>query len=226
MKLLLKRLFSHKVILWVFIAEYAGMLAAVMLFHEDIGSEEGNYLWCKISMNIVTSFFVLFEGILTNAEFNGSKLMLTLPNAKTLHTRDMPLFFSLFSFVLSAAASAAYSVFILASGRDIANISDFLLIAAAGVFVQSVVGTVMVSLRAVGQFLGIILLLCTSNGLLFFDNLISYQMDNGFGLPVWQSLLIFVGAFPAGIVIAIVLAHLGWSKRAAPNNAPPVTNHA
>lgn len=214
LKILFNRWFSHKIMLIFSLVFFVGMLTAVMLLHAEPGVNddyEDNYLMCKVCGLFPMIFGALISTIFVSAAVTGNRFMRSIPAAKCLYTKSVPVFGTILSFGWGIATNIVYAAFILISGRDICNISDMLLMSAVIGIICTIWSTLMLSSRT-GVILGI---LCYLPCLLVMGAVhalpekITYE---GFGLPVWAAALIFCGALLLGAAAAAVIAGISYYK--------------
>ena len=119
---------------------------------------------------------------------------------------DIPVFSTLTTFAWLSLSVLAYSVFILVTDRDIANISDILVPAAILGFVFTIVMCCLLTLKyGVAAFFVYYLPV-----LVVMD--IFGAMDSGTGIPLWLAVVLYFVAFGAGLGVSALIAGLAFAK--------------
>lgn len=209
LKLLINRYTKHRIMLLVSVLLMAGMLAAVIIFHADMGAEStesGDYMLCKIMALFPVVIAADLPVIFMAYETQGSRFMRATPCAARMYRVDIPVFSALTTFAWFSLSVLAYSVFILVTGRDIANISDILVPAAILGFVFTIVMCCLLTLRygTVAFFVYYLPVLVVMG--------IFGAMDNGTGIPLWLAIVLYFVAFGAGLGVSALIAGLAFTK--------------
>lgn len=208
LKLLFKRWVSHKVFFLCTLILFVGMMAAVMIFHENPGNyenDDADYLMCKLCALLPMVLGMLVMGILLTSEIVGNRFMRAIPAADKLFTLGFPLFGLIISLGWGLAINLTYAAFILISGGDICNISDMLMITAPFALFCTIMLPFMFSSRY-GAVFGMMMyfpFLFLMWGISSLPEKMKYE---GFGLPVWESALITSAAYLLGFVIGLVIS--------------------
>lgn len=209
LKLLINRYTKHRIMLLVSVLLMAGMLAVVMIFHADMGAEStesGDYMLCKIMALFPVVIAADLPVIFMAYETQGSRFMRATPCAARMYRVDIPVFSTLTTFAWLSLSVLAYSVFILVTGRDIANISDILVPAAILGFVFTIVMCCLLTLKyGVAAFFVYYLPV-----LVVMD--IFGAMDSGTGIPLWLAVVLYFVAFGAGLGVSALIAGLAFAK--------------
>ena len=209
LKLLINRYTKHRIMLLVSVLLMAGMLAAVIIFHADMGAEStesGDYMLCKIMALFPVVTAADLPVIFMAYETQGSRFMRATPCAARMYRVDIPVFSTLTTFAWLSLSVLAYSVFILVTGRDIANISDILVPAAILGFVFTIVMCCLLTLKyGVAAFFVYYLPV-----LVVMD--IFGAMDSGTGIPLWLAVVLYFVAFGAGLGVSALIAGLAFAK--------------
>ena len=209
LKLLINRYTKHRIMLLVSVLLMAGMLAAVIIFHADMGAEStesGDYMLCKIMALFPVVIAADLPVIFMAYETQGSRFMRATPCAARMYRVDIPVFSTLTTFAWLSLEVLAYSVFILVTDRDIANISDILVPAAILGFVFTIVMCCLLTLKyGVAAFFVYYLPV-----LVVMD--IFGAMDNGTGIPLWMAVVLYFVAFGAGLGVSALIAGLAFTK--------------
>ncbi len=209
LKLLINRYTKHRIMLLVSVLLMAGMLAAVMIFHADMGAEStesGDYMLCKIMALFPVVIAADLPVIFMAYETQGSRFMRATPCAARMYSVGIPVFSALTTFAWLSLSVLAYSVFILVTGRDIANISDLLVPAAILGFVFTIVMCCLLTLKyGVAAFFVYYLPV-----LVVMD--IFGAMDSGTGIPLWLAVVLYFVAFGAGLGVSALIAGLAFAK--------------
>lgn len=209
LKLLYRRYFSHRRILLGSALFFAAMTAAVFVFHSDPGDPDVDYIMCKVCAQIPVVFGLLLPGIFMVQDTMGNRFMRSVPCARGLYMRGIPLFSTITAACWSAALNVIYAAFILLTGRDICNISDMLIITSIMAGLMAFVICAAMCLR-----LGSLLLVEFYAPLMFLSLAFigSDTAENGFGLPLWAGLLICCGTFLAVLALGALTAGIAYAK--------------
>lgn len=208
LKLLFKRWFSHRIFCLITLLLFVGMMTAVMIFHEDPGnyeSDEADYLMCKICALLPMVLGILIPSILMTAEIYGNRFMRAIPAADKMFTLGFPVFGLAVSLGWGVMTNLVYGLFILFSGRDICNISDMLLLTAPIALFCAIMPAFMFSSR-VGSVFGMLMYFPFLFLMFWISSLSEKVKYDGFGLPVWASLLILAAAYLAGFAVGAVIS--------------------
>ncbi len=214
LKILLNRWFSHRILCFITFILFAGMMTAVMIFHEDLGNyddAEADYLMCKICALLPMVLGILITSIIMTTEIYGNRFMRAIPSADKLFTAGFPLFGLLISFGWGFMTNLIYAVYIMISGKDIGNISDMLLLTAPFGLFCTIMPAFMFSNR-VGSIFGMMSyfpFLFLMWGISSLSEQVKYE---GFGLPVWESGLITLAAYAVGFAIGWVISGACYRK--------------
>lgn len=182
------------------------MLVLVMVFHENASSED--YLISKLCLNFGGILSVMIIEIFLCAELTGNRLLRSAPISKEMRTFGIPMFSTLLGLGVSLVSIVPYSVFIAVSGHPASHLSDTLLVSAALLFLYIVMGTIAMNIRY-----GMILLIYfyfPFGTLWFFIS--DEQWNNGFGVELPLSVLIFVGTLIVSVAIAFAVSHIFYKK--------------
>lgn len=206
LKYLYRRSFGHRVMTLVSACVSAAFIAMAMIIHEEAGSDD--YLVCKAFLIYGTLLYGMLCEIFLNVDIMGGRCMRASGIARELYTVSVPLYGIITSAATLIVPISAYCVFIAASGRDISNISDALIIAAGISFLEIIVCPFAMCLR--NGFLVAIYGKFPFAFSMFFlqENIRTY----GFGLPLWAACLIPAGAFAVSSAIAFISARLLYFK--------------
>lgn len=214
LKLLFSRYFRHRTAILVIALVFVGMLTAVMIFHADPGfSEDGDsdYLMCKICALIPTMFWDMIPIIFMAQETVGSRFMRAVPCAEKMYTVGIPLFSAIVPAVGGALTNIVYAVFILATGRDICNIADMLILTGIIAGLMAVISCTMMSFRF-GGFMFVLFYLPFWVILIMSVTPGSQTAAYGFGLPLWAGALIAVGGAIAGALLGGVISSFAYRR--------------
>lgn len=209
LKLLINRYTKRRIMLLASVLLMAGILAPVMIFHADMGAEStesGDYMLCKIMAIFPVVIAADLPVIFMAYETQGSRFMRATPCAARMYRVDIPVFSTLTTFAWLSLSVLAYSVFILVTGRDIANISDLLVPASVLGFVFTIVMCCLLTLKygVAAFFVYYLPVLVVMN--------IFGAMDNGTGIPLWLAIVLYFVAFGAGLGVSALIAGLAFTK--------------
>ena len=209
LKLLINRYTKRRIMLLASVLLMAGILAPVMIFHADMGAEStesGDYMLCKIMAIFPVVIAADLPVIFMAYETQGSRFMRATPCAVRMYRVGIPVFSALTTFAWLSLSVLAYSVFILVTGRDIANISDLLVPASVLGFVFTIVMCCLLTLKygVAAFFVYYLPVLVVMN--------IFGAMDNGTGIPLWLAIVLYFVAFGAGLGVSALIAGLAFTK--------------
>lgn len=182
------------------------VIVLMMVFHESIGSED--YLICKLMAHVGTVFVVMFAGIFLSAELSGTRLMRSSPISKELRTFSIPMYNIIMGTGITVLVNIIYTVFILVTGQDIVHISDMLIISAPVCAIYTLLGTISLHITW-GMLIMIYAYIPVSLLLGFVPHTI---WENGFGVEIWASVLIYIVAVVITAVLAFVISHICYKK--------------
>ncbi len=211
LKFLASRWASHKIVLIITLVFFAGMMAAVIVFHTDPAAyddPDADYLMCKLCGLIPMITGVMLPGIFLGAEVSGNRFIRAIPAADKLFRRDIPLFGLALNLGWGLLSNGVYAAFILISGRDSCNISDMLLLSSVIALIYTIGAGAFLSSRA-GAALAFLSYLPYMAVLGKLPEKIRFE---GFGIPVWGAALIFCGAYVLGAVISAVISGACWRR--------------
>lgn len=214
LKLLFSRYLRHRTAILVIAILFVGMLAAVMIFHADPGfSEDGDadYLMCKICALMPMMFWDMIPILFMGQENVGSRFMRAVPCAEKMYTVGVPLFSAIVPAAGGALTNIVYAVFILATGRDVCNIADMLILTGIVGGLIAVISCTMMSFRFGGVMFAlfylpfwVILIMSVTPG--------SQAAAYGFGLPLWAGALIAAGGSIAGALLGGVISSFAYRR--------------
>lgn len=214
LKILFNRWFSHRIFMIVTLVFFAGMMAAVMIFHEAPGNYESNeadYLMCKVCALLPMALGIMISSILLAAEFVGSRFMRAIPAADKLFTLGLPVFGLIVSLGWGVITNGVYAAYILFTGGDVCNISDMLLLTAPFVLFCTIIPAFTLSSRY-GAVFGMLMYFPFLFLMLWVNSLPEKVRYEGFGLPVWGSALILLAAYLIGSAVAAVISAVCYRK--------------
>lgn len=210
MKFLLNRFFRFWVFIIVMLAVHAVMLAAVMIFHEDLSADDhSDYLMCKLFALIPMSISTLLHMLFLASHTTGNRFMRSVPFAEELYTKAMPLLSVIVPFVYALLTNAAYAVFILVTGRGIFNISDMLVITAVQCLYLTASGGVILSVNsATTSFVAAYFL-----PMLFFGAAGFFiDWSTSLNVPLWAAALMLLGGLLVGGAISAATCRIMYLK--------------
>ncbi len=182
------------------------ILVIAMVFHEPIGSED--YLICKLMAHVGSVFVVMFAGVFLSAELSGTRLMRSSPISKELRTFSIPMYNIIMGTGLTVLVNLIYVIFVFATGQDVMHISDMLIISAPLCVIYTLLGTI--SMHITWGMLFMIYGYIPAALLLGFVPHTAWE--NGFGVDIRASLLIYIGAVVVTAVLAFVISHICYKK--------------
>lgn len=184
------------------------------VFHEPLGTDD--YFFPKVFLFSGAVFVMCFFGVAVSGELTANKLVRSMPIAKELYTRSVPMFI-----VLCEAAQAVvmlgYFVFLGAKGAELTQFSDTLII---GAIVSGSALLVMPAAYTVpmGALLGLYLNIAP---IAVFIMLLKKETKlNGLNAP----LPLAVGAYAAALVLGSVWAFWISGVRFRRNNVKVYSN--
>ncbi len=204
-KYLLKRGITPKRLIWMIVSVVA-MLVPVIVFHEPIGSED--YISCKLMMSFVSFLAFYIPMTYLGNELVGNRLVRSMPISKEIRTVGIPLYCTIVFTAIEMLYILPYSVFIFVTGQEMYHIADMLILSAIMLAVTVLCGTVGLNVRFGFLSVYIFMVLCFSVGLLP-DKSFS---ENGFGLPLWEAALIYVGAIAVSLIMSRIICQIYYKK--------------
>ena len=196
----------RKVALIISAAAFVGMLAAVMIFHAPPGNED--YSICKMFAHLGTGLFLLISYIFLTVELNGTRYIRSVPFARSLKIASVPLFCTIMGVGATVLVDLVYAVYIILTKQPITNISDMILISAMILFCYIVLGCVCMNF-SYGYILAIYVWFPVA--------IIGFIMPEsvwteGFGMPVWQSLLVYAAVAVNSMAAAFAISRWFYEK--------------
>lgn len=217
LKYLFKRTFCHKIAVLITLIVAAGMMAAVIIFHEPLGADD-DYLMCKLCAHLGSCFFLMVSYIFLSAELNGNRAVRAIPFIRSLRLKAVPIYCAILGIGSTALINLIYSVYILVSNQELSNISDMMIVSLPVLFCYTVLGIVAMNINY-GSILMIYLYL-PIGGSGFFLSDASWR--NGFGLSVPVAVIIYAVTAAVCVALAFMIARLFYYK--AEFKALPQTN--
>lgn len=209
LRLLFSRYFSHKRMLFGISVFWVLIMTAIMLFHEDPGNSNSDYIMCKVVALSPMMIALALPVIFIAQDTVGNRFMRSVPCAKKLYVYGIPAFSTIVSLGWSILTITVYAAFILITGRDICNISDILVLTSifGGIIVP--ISCIIMSVRF-GAFFFVIFY---SPLTMIIINFCSTGSGGcGYGLPLWASLLICLGCFIAACAVGMIISGAVYKK--------------
>lgn len=207
LKFLFKDLAGMRVFFWLTITITAGSMVLLFFFNEKVGSED--YLFQKMFVSFPAMFSTELGLICGCRNLPNNKLVRSLPIAKSLYTRAVPLYIVILSLGVTALVMTVDFIYLGIIGAEECQFSDTLICAAV-----VLPPMIMVSAPAArvpgGGLLDVyvvlipVLLVIVIGG----KNL----TKNGFGLPIFAAMAIFAGAILAAILFAFWISAILYQK--------------
>lgn len=188
MKFLINTLKRTPKLLLAFVIVFAVALAAApFIFNSEIGSED--YLMAKLFIFFPPVLLTVVSTVIMSGVLNGNKLVPSMPNAKRLYTRAVPLMLIILGVGLSCVMILLYFVFLAVIGADSRQFADTLICGTV------VCGCIMlytpVAARNPSLAIGSYLTLAPVALLVFLIG--DAGQKNGFELPLPAAAAMFVG---------------------------------
>lgn len=182
------------------------LLVLVMVFHEPMQAED--YLLCKLMAHIGTMFVSVFSCVFLSAEMCGTRLIRSSPISKELRRFSIPVYNIILGTGVTVLVNIIYAVFILVTGQDIQHISDMLIISAPVCAIFTLLGTVSMQITW-----GMIVMIYAYIPAALLLGFVPHTVwENGFGIELWVSLLIYIGTAVVTSVLAFVISRIFYKK--------------
>ena len=142
-------------------------------------------------------------------DIGSNRLMRSLPIAKELYSRSVPLFITVMVVGVSAVLMTAYFIFLGVIGAERAQFSDTLICGALFCLPMLILSPLAARVSAGGViivyllFIPVIIILTVGGDTL---------QANGFGLPLWAAAAIFAGSLAVGIILAFWISSARYKK--------------
>lgn len=206
LKFLFKRGFRHTVLNIISLVLISGILTAVVLAHEPVGAED--YIMCKVGAHLGLILAVIFNFFFLCGDVTGNRYMRSAPFSKQLRCFSVPTYCIILGGGGTVLVNIFYTIFCIASGLDMSNLSDMLIVSSPLMLCFIIVGTISMNINY-GMLLAIYMVLPLTG---VFFVLPDDVWEFGFGLPLWAGMLIFVGTLAGSIAAAFILALLFYKK--------------
>lgn len=207
MKFLFKRAFGRFSVRQVIPALIVvGLFTALCVFHEEAGSSD--YLFAKTCTSMGVAFAGLFCAIFVNADIAGNRCMRSSAIAHRLYTFDLPVFFGIISIGGTMLVNCAYTIFIIATGRDLSNLADMLICTCISVAMVVII-SVFCGLIRYGTIIAIYCWGPLAMMPFIFPQTIR---EYGFGLSLAAAVVIYLVCCAASVAAAMIIAKVMYKK--------------
>lgn len=174
------------------------LTAISFIFNEPLGSED--YLMPKLFLLYPGLFMSIIIIVLMYGELGANKLIRSMPIAKRLFTRALPLLISAMIIGLQAAVIIAYMIFLAVTGQGVSHFSDTLVVGSvycfgAAVFAPFTVGN---SLSGGGKVMGALLIYIFMPFLMIITLGDEVLSTGGFGVALPVAAVMFIGVAALG----------------------------
>ena len=185
------------------------VLAAEIIFIVPVGEEE--FLFSKmifiIVLGLIPSIIMLFIG----AEISGSRFVRAVPFAKALYTRAVPVFTGILCYGSAAVFMLLYAAGVLIIGESAVQTTEMLTLTAVTMPLYAIIGGILSMFRMGVLFMIYIPFLFSIS--MYFIPEVDKLLLNGFGLPLWAAVLIFVGGAAASAAVCCIVNSAIYKKR-------------
>lgn len=188
-------------------ALFAGMVILCCCAVEMPGGEE--YLMSGAYLPVAYCVVPMMGAIISFANITGNRLMLSCPIARELYTVSVPLFIIVLTLGSMAVADCAYFISLAARSAPAEFFSDAFVFMAIG----GGLDIIALSLFSRVQLGGMITLYVNLLPYIGFIMALSNDVKRyGFGLPLWISALIFVGAVAAASIFSFAVSRAFYKR--------------
>ena len=206
-KLLFNSWYKNKLFFWGMTFLTAAVSLFPFFFHEALGSRE--YLFPKMYLFFPMILFSEIGIVYGCRDISSNKLMRSLPIAKELYTRAVPLFITVMVVGITAVMLTAYFIFLGAIGAELTQFSDTLICGAIFCLPMLVLSPLAARVQAGGTIIVFFLFVPAELVLLFGGEKIK---TGGFGTSIWAAISIFAAALAVGIWFAFFISTVRYKK--------------
>lgn len=186
-----------------------GIMVLIMpfAFHEELGSED--YIYPKLFISVTAVFFAILSISSGCRDISQNKLVASFPFAKELYTKSMPIFIVMSTLIVNLILIGAYFIFLGNLGAESAHFSDTLV--CAGI----ISGAFLLCSPLLVRFSGGGVLMCIYIPAIPLVAVVipTGARSNGFGLPIWVSAGIFIGAIIVGTAWTFIINNILYHRR-------------
>lgn len=176
-------------------------------FHEALGSKE--YLFPKMYLSFPMMLYAEVGLTYGCRDIGSNRLMRSLPIAKELYTRSLPMFITAMVVGVSAVMLTAYFIFLGAIGAEPAQFSDTLVCCAIFCLPVLILAPLGARVPAGGVIIVFFLYVPAIIVLLVGGDKVK---SGGFGLPLRAAIAIFAAALAVGIWFAFWISAARYKK--------------
>lgn len=186
-----------------------GIVVLIMpfAFHEELGSVD--YIYPKAFISVTAVFFAILSISSGCRDISQNKLVASFPIAKELYTKSMPIFIVISTLIANLILVGAYFIFLGNLGADSTHFSDTLFCTGiiSGAFLLC--SPLLVRFSGSGVIMCIYIPAIPLAGTVIFTG----ARSEGFGLPIWVSMGIFIGAIIVGTVWTFIINNILYRRR-------------
>ena len=184
-----------------------GLGVLIALENENLGGED--YLICKMMCALVGVFGSAMVGVFTCADITGARFMRSTPLAPALYTRALPVFFTELSLAFGGGFAVVVGVILCFMPDSLQQISDLILLTS----ILLAFSIVMLSIFAMINYGMVIMIYACVFPIGIVAGLLPDSISkNGFGFPLWGSVLISVGVLAVAILLSFGVCSLLYRK--------------
>lgn len=202
LKFLLNSIRSHPILMPITVILAAASAVIPFAMNEPLGNKE--YLFPKTAVFYPSFALTCIVMIILSVELTSNKSVRSLPIAKELYTRSLPILLITLTYGSAAPVMGVYMIYLSALGCSAAEFSDTLTVGAVFVFLTLVVNTLMEFVLLGGLYSVYLVFLPMIGIILLFPDEIK---SKGFGI----TLEISVGLFAVSAVVGGVFC-FWWSS--------------
>lgn len=207
LKLLFKSWYNWKAFFWIAVVLSLAGGSLPFFMHEALGSED--YMIPKMFIFFPMVIFTELGLICGCQSICSNRLMRSVPIAKELYTRAVPTFITILTVGTSAVFVIAYFIFLGVIGAEEQHFSDTLMCGVIFFLPMLVLSPLAARVPAGGLMMVYVVVLPAIIVILIGGDILK---TNGFGLPLWASAAMFVGALAVGIVSTYWISAVRFKK--------------
>lgn len=186
-----------------------GIMVLIMpfAFHEELGSED--YIYPKLFISVTAVFFAILSILSGCRDISQNKLVASFPFAKELYTKSVPIFIVMSTLIANLILVGAYFIFLGNLDVESVHFSDTLVCAGitSGTFLLC--SPLLVKFSGGGVLMCVYIPAIPSVGMVIFTG----ARSDGFELPIWVSIEIFISAIIIGTVWTFIISKVLYHRR-------------
>lgn len=207
LKFLLKSWTGMPAFVWITVIMSVGGAVLPFVFHEEFGSDD--YLMPKLFLFFPALLCTEIGVICGCRSISANKLVRSMPIAKELYSRAVPLFVVIFTVGVSAVMIAAYFIFLGIIGAESCEFADTLICGAIICFLMLAFSAPVARIPGGGVLVVYAVFVPFALMLVIGGDKLQSQ---GFGVSLGAAVIIFIAAIAAGSAFAFWISAVRYKK--------------